>query len=289
MSDSSASSESPPSLSQPINDTTPRRLLTLCNVAVARLFQRKRWSPSLLRLSPWTCVKLGTFRDLCEARTMQYIASNTSIPVPKVYCSFQRRRKSDGTTTTYVVMERIRGETLASAWPTLSASSRDKILLQLRHFVQEMRNLPAPKREHKISNVDGGSLWDCRLVSGVDRFGPFKDAQAFHLFLRNGLEKAPPELPEVDEMIKLQARDWGPVVFTHGDLSSLNILVRGDRIVGIVDWETAGWFPPYWEYTTACQVNPRNTFWAEWIDRFLDPWPDALKMERVRQRWWGVI
>ncbi|KAL2421142.1 hypothetical protein ABEF95_000439 [Exophiala dermatitidis] len=198
--------------------------------------------------------------------------------------------KRDGITTTYIVMERIRGETLASAWPTLAASSRDKILLQLRHFVDEMRSLPAPKREHKISNVGGGSLWDCRLVSGVDRFGPFKDPQAFHLFLRNGLEKAPsPEVPEVDEMIKLQARDWGPVVFTHGDLSSLNILVQDDNIVGIVDWETAGWYPPYWEYTTACQVNFRNMFWADWIDEFLEPWPDALKMERVRQRWWGVI
>jgi len=34
-------------------------------------------------------------------------------------------------------------------------------------------------------------------------------------------------------------------VFTHGDLSSLNVLVRGDQIVGIIDWETAGWYPSY--------------------------------------------
>lgn len=30
------------------------------------------------------------------------------------------------------------------------------------------------------------------------------------------------------------------LVFTHGGLSSLNILACEDKVVGIVDWETAG-------------------------------------------------
>jgi hypothetical protein len=30
----------------------------------------------------------------------------------------------------------------------------------------------------------------------------------------------------------------------------------------MVDWETAGWYPPYWKYTTASQANPQNMiFW----------------------------
>jgi len=90
-------------------------------------------------------------------------------------------------------------------------------------------------------------------------------------------------------MIKLQKQEWGPPVFSHGDLSSLNILVDGESVVGIVDWETAGWWPPYWEYATAHQVNPRNLFWAEHVDKVVDPWPEALKMDRVRQRWWGAF
>jgi aminoglycoside phosphotransferase (APT) family kinase protein len=154
-------------------------------------------------------------------------------------------------------------------------------------MINEMRRIPAA--DEKISNVDGGSLWDCRLPSSLERFGPFENTQEFHTFLRNSLEKTPPGHPDVDEMISLQRREWGPPVFTHGDLSSLNILVRGDRIVGLVDWETAGWYPPYWEYTSACQVNPRNTFWESYIDRFLEPWPEAAKMEKTRQKWWGWI
>lgn len=64
--------------------------------------------------------------------------------------------------------------------------------------------------------------------------------------------------------------DWGLPVFTHGDRSSLNVLVSGETIVGIVGWETAGWYPSYWEYITASQVNFRNQFWSAYIDNFLN-------------------
>jgi hypothetical protein len=60
-------------------------------------------------------------------------------------------------------------------------------------------------------------------------------------------------------------------------------------IVGIIDWETAGWYPSYWEYTSAHQVNPQNSFWADEIDNFLQPMPDELKMEQTRQKYFGDI
>lgn len=93
---------------------------------------------------------------------------------------------------------------------------------------------------------------------------------------------------KVQELIHLQNKTW-PLVFTHGDLSSLNILVCGDNIIGIIDQETAGWYPSYWEYTSAYQVNPQNTFWVNEIDKFLEPMPEELRMERVRQIYFGDI
>lgn len=38
------------------------------------------------------------------------------------------------------------------------------------------------------------------------------------------------------------------VVFTHADLAPRNIIVRDGKIVGLLDWEDAGWYPEYWEY-----------------------------------------
>lgn len=52
---------------------------------------------------------------------------------------------------------------------------------------------------------------------------------------------------------------------------------------------TAGWLPSYWEYTCAKHVNPINAFWAAEVDRFLDPMPYELHMERIRQRHFGAL
>ena len=80
-----------------------------------------------------------------------------------------------------------------------------------------------------------------------------------------------------------------PIV-THGDLSSFNILVRGDRVVGIIDWETAG-YPSYWEYSMAWWLfHPDNEFWRWETDRFLDPiMPQELEMEKMRIRYFGDV
>ncbi|KAF9234081.1 hypothetical protein BU15DRAFT_53061, partial [Melanogaster broomeanus] len=42
--------------------------------------------------------------------------------------------------------------------------------------------------------------------------------------------------------------DGALVYLTHGDLLPRNILVDGSRITAIIDWETAGFYPEFWEY-----------------------------------------
>ncbi|KIJ26497.1 hypothetical protein M422DRAFT_272420 [Sphaerobolus stellatus SS14] len=39
-----------------------------------------------------------------------------------------------------------------------------------------------------------------------------------------------------------------PITLTHGDLLPCNIIVQGSEITGIIDWETAGFYPGFWEY-----------------------------------------
>jgi hypothetical protein len=60
--------------------------------------------------------------------------------------------------------------------------------------------------------------------------------------------------------------------------------------VGIIDWETAGWYSSYWEYTTACQVNPQILSWAHEIDKFLTPMPEELADgEGSAEVFWGCL
>lgn len=39
-----------------------------------------------------------------------------------------------------------------------------------------------------------------------------------------------------------------PYTFTHGDLNCQNIIVKDGELAGILDWESAGYFPVWWEY-----------------------------------------
>ena len=265
---------------QPINNTRLRRFLVLAAVKLL-----KRIVPNhgaIIFVSRKLCIKFGPLRHLPEASAMQFIAQHTSIPVPKIYCAFTRKG------WTYIAMENINGEMLGRGWGERSSESKVKLLAQLRGMVDEMRNILCPQGQG-VSNIDGGPIWDCRLPGNSMCHGPFKSVHDFHRFLRGGFDADPNHYPEVTELITLQDRDWPPPVFTHGDLSSLNILVRDDKIVGIIDWETAGWYPSYWEYTTASQVNPRNYFWLEEIDKFLNPMPEELRMEKIRQKYFGDV
>ncbi|KAF2765265.1 kinase-like protein [Teratosphaeria nubilosa] len=266
--------------SRSINDTWWRRFLVRTAVKILR-----HWRPnngSILFLTGTLCVKYGRLHHLPEASTMEFIARNTTIPVPKIWCAFELKDR------TYIVMERVKGESLAFNWRSRSSESKAAILKQLREMIENMRRLTPPSSA--VANVDGGRLWDCRLGGGSDYFGPFQEIDAFHQYIRGGFNAVSENLPPgVNELIQLHDRKWPDPVFTHGDLSSLNIMAEGDTITGIIDWETAGWFPYYWEYTTACQVNPQNTFWREEVDKFLEPYPAELHQEELRQRYFGDI
>lgn len=272
-----------------INNTPFRRILTLLALkTTARTFRRRGLC---VPISKHLLVKWGRFVNLTEAATMKFLTSNTSIPVPKVWCSFV----SNG--FTYIVMERIHGKCLGEGWGSRSQESKDKLLAQLRHMIQELRSLQPPPGTG-VESCAGGTLYDCRMPRPTLRFGPFKTIQDFHLWLRGNLnpsEKKKANLQPQDawndvvDMAVKQDGLWPPPVFTHGDLHPGNILVRGDEIVGLIDWEFSGWYPHYWEYTSAWSTQILMTEWQNALPSFLETFPEELKMEMVRQRWWGEV
>ncbi|KAG7000720.1 hypothetical protein FOFC_03515 [Fusarium oxysporum] len=270
-----------------IKNTLLRRLLTrIALKTTARLYKH---NGPCIPISKHLIVKTGPFVHLTEAATMSFVAANTSIPVPAVHCSFIHKNRA------FIVMERIQGNSLAEAWPTLSDAGLDNIFAQLRQMFQELRALPPPPGTG-VESCGGGSLRDSRIPRSRPRFGPFKCVQDFHRWLREDLrpEEQPEhmhdqEWKEIKEMVSKQDGPWPPAVFTHGDLNPFNILVRGGYVVGIIDWEFAGWYPCYWEYTSAWCGNHTRQAWQGFIAQFLDPYPAELEMEKTRQRWWGDI
>ncbi|ROW08669.1 hypothetical protein VPNG_06463 [Cytospora leucostoma] len=274
--------------SQPHNDRLWIKLLVLLayKTATHKHARRLSWSSQtggVIPISPKLCIKATPFTQLAEANAMRFVAQHTSIPVPMVHCAFEEKGQ------TYILMERIEGDTLAQVWGQRSDESKARILRQLKGIVEQLRRISAPP-SIGVANVDGGPIFDHRLPR-KSSWGPFATIQDFHRELRSGIDAGDIEddasSPGVKDMASFHEQAWQAPVFTHGDLSALNILVRGDEVVGIIDWETAGWYPPYWEYTSAKHTNPRNLWWQEEVDKFIAPMHEALEMEAIRRRFFG--
>ncbi|KAK7416914.1 hypothetical protein QQZ08_011832 [Neonectria magnoliae] len=227
------------------------------------------------------CIKTRPDENLGEAHAMRFVASHTSIPVPKVYYAFTYKGSS------YIVMRHIKGQMAGYGWRSRTQESKTQILNQLRRMIGELRSVPHLERAG-VSSIDGGPFYDCRLPFGL-YWGPYATVREFHEALVDGMDLDTDYTvdPDLSELFDFYRQAGNELILTHGDLSSFNILVRGDAVVRILDWETAGWFPAYWEYTCAKNVNPQNTFWADEVDKFLAPMPDELKIETIRRKYFS--
>lgn len=85
-------------------------------------------------------VKFGKAVDLIEGENMLYVLVNTNIPVPRVYALYS----NPTTGKNYIIMERIIGQTLLSAWPHLSSPEKESIAETLSSYFVELRQLPSP-------------------------------------------------------------------------------------------------------------------------------------------------
>lgn len=270
-----------------VNDTKSRRRIVRIGLkTTARLY----CSHGICRqISNKLIVKASYRTHLTEAATLQFLAENTSIPVPKVYSAFLQ----DG--IAYIVMHKVEGKELPDVWAKLAEDERTSIWQQLKDMFNELRSLNPPSST-AVQSCVGGSLHDIRIPHGLLRFGPFDTVNDFHVWLRQdfklsnthaGVEDQ--ERRELQDMIQKQDGGFPPPVFTHGDLNPSNIFVKNGKISGIIDWEFAGWYPHYWEYTTAWYGGRLRTDWQEDLKRFLEPYPEELEMEIVRNKWWGDL
>ena len=201
-----------------------------------------------------TVVKYTTSRDGFgagehpnEALAMRFIRKHTTIPVPAVISSDWDR----------ITMEYVEGRTLQQEWQFLTSDQRTDILTQLRGYIAQLQALPYADGT-QLGRLDGqGAVLPCIMPR---LGGLFNTIAEFHAWL-------------VQPRVRLHAQSmfWHQVtaqlgapsysmVFTHGDIAARNILVRDGRIVALLDWKFAGWYPVYWEYVfTICGLD--NIAW----------------------------
>ncbi|KAK3322757.1 kinase-like domain-containing protein [Apodospora peruviana] len=218
------------------------------------------------RYDAHTVLKRSGPSPTAEAAAMRFVREHTSIPVPKVL-------KSDA--NGYIFMEYVDGQPLDQAWERLNSVQRKGIVDQLRGCLGELHAVSGSF----IGSVDRSICNDQLFENCESPYGPYADEAAFRKGMAQSLRACGADPTWTDVVIGfIDAIPTGRrIVLTHGDFVPRNILVRDGRVVAIVDWEMAGFYPEYWEYAKAHFFADYQHPWMR--ERVLDQIMTPFKLE----------
>lgn len=162
-------------------------------------------------------VKLRVVDTTPEAVTLTFVhAQRPDLEIPRVlhYAEYNGR--------SYLFVSRVPGRTLADAWPTLNENWRHRYVNAVVGICESLQLLEGDK----LGGVDGKNIPEKYLIEdgAVEDYCPQN--------LQRGCES--------------MGMDCSKLVFYHADLGPGNIIVEDvpeSGTVGIIDWETAGFFP----------------------------------------------
>jgi aminoglycoside phosphotransferase (APT) family kinase protein len=181
-----------------------------------------------------------------EAKTLEFLAeatatdTNINIPTPKLIRDWVDR---DG--RYFTLTERIPGQTLEQAWPSLSESQKISIADQVAQVRKQLRSNFISTT---IQSVDQGPCYPGLLFLDMQPYGPFHSDQEFWDALAIAYDNLP---SQVFTNLKKRFPKSEPFVLSHCDLNLGNIMIRDGQVVGILDWEYAAYLPVWYEYISA--------------------------------------
>ncbi|PWY72483.1 phosphotransferase family protein [Aspergillus sclerotioniger CBS 115572] len=241
--------------------------------------------PALYHLSRWYCSWFGIIFDvnilqlpfglilkwtdrtsLEEAVAMQ-MARTAGMPVPKVlFCGEHPNAPFNRTFS--ILMTRLPGVSLENSRYSLEIDDEGPWLHELKTCVDSMRLWCSPN-PRSICSPLSTPLRSPRVPGHL--MGPFASERELYNHLFSPASSHAFESPaEYERTLSCAEKLQRPyqVVFTHGDFKAHNILVGDDgHLSGFLDWESAGWYPEYWEFTTAMRFG-RGSWWfqvASWM------------------------
>ncbi|KXT00473.1 hypothetical protein AC578_1914 [Pseudocercospora eumusae] len=218
--------------------------------------------------------KCGSRVRIEESLALEF-ASSLQLPVPAVHSVHSCSQRTE------ILMEFVDGECLEEAWMAMNAEQKKDVARQLRHIVADMRRAQA--RDRPRIGAFSGPVRDCRQFSDYVG-GPFDCEAEFNTaFVLDFLAGTPSLIRSaVADALSTDSR----IVFTHGDLTPRNIIVKEGRVQALLDWEYAGWYPEYWEYVKFFERPTDCKDWKEYAEVIFETkYPKDLLTFQALARW----
>lgn len=253
----------------------------------------------VVRVGNHFVVKIRPIHNTIEGENLLFIEQNLQISAPKLYAMWKETDEK-----LYIVMEYIPGNSLEALWPELEAQEKACILSKVRAMLDQMRALPSPGFFGSVTKTY--LPFDLFYWPGrpVEICGPFQNERE----LIKGLvdksrrtadmnERYPYEADFFEnELLRDLVKSERASTFTHADLQRKNIQVQEldlpdtdnkDFVVSILDWESAGWYPCYWEYFSAFLAFVWDNDWPTQVVQAVDAWPaETAMMKLIHQHLW---
>ncbi|KKZ60276.1 hypothetical protein EMCG_04987 [[Emmonsia] crescens] len=213
-----------------------------------------------------------------EARALELVAKHTTLNAPRVldFIELPGEKKS------WMLTSRVKGDIAGKCLPSMNTNQLEQFVIDFRNSVEQIRSIPNPY-PHLICSPLGGGCQDCRIDNEKGSTGPYDTISDLNKRL---VEMCGPISNAADKAViaDVHSRSYH-VFFAHADLNPGNVLIHNGRLSGFVDWEFAGWYPEYWEYTKACYIVFKWQLWLEMMEKVFPDYPDELKAERIFQNY----
>ncbi|RBR08261.1 uncharacterized protein FIESC28_10295 [Fusarium coffeatum] len=237
-----------------------------------RAFYRDRTNPVIIP-ELGLVVKYGTEVTLSELEAQLLVREKLGdkVPVPEVFAWAEDDEQG------FIYMALIEGDTLQSRFKDMNEEERVGVCAELRLMTEAWRGLSQDASEPYVGSVGKRPVLDYYATTRRGAVGPYDGPDAvrdFHARCNIGIEER------------------FHICFTHNDLCPPNILIsKGPypKVVGIIDYGQAGWYPSYWEYMKATRVGHLQEFfgtelYAEWVAKYLPMFLDPVA-DNISQAW----
>lgn len=247
-------------------------------------------------------VKYGTHVEQLEADTMRFVRhTRPTIRIPRVFAVYKRNRQDHYPgCITYIIMEKIPGQTLHARWATLSKDEKQGFAEQLRDCLESLRTIPHQGMFACLNNAPLPDIMFTSVEPDPAINGPFANEQDLIAGMINKYERDGTEVYLGAERIQYRVAYFrqvthkvflgaGEPTFTHCDIQRKNIMVQPDGRIALIDWAASGWYPQYWEYAVAiCACVAWEDDWSTYIAVAMDEYPNHYAwMNMIRMELWG--
>jgi hypothetical protein len=255
-------------------------------------------------------VKYGCDVKLIEGENLLLMSrlEDSSVQAPKIYAIYEDLADK----IKYIVMERINGITLCSVWDSLQYPQKEVICLELRRIMDVLRKIASSGGCCSVNRrrLENDMFWriddnktviksrntkSCRSSWSAQRTAQrtfdTEDEVNLAMIMNYLYHNGSPGKAVFYERTLPRVFCDNPPTFSHGDLQRKNIMIshvpklddsgkviEDDLKIVLIDWETAGWYPSYWEYSRGmmgCRYFKDD--WRYWfgviLDEYLTEWP----------------